>query len=218
MTEREIVRYRAAAETCNACPLKAACTPGESGRTISRPWHEDIMEGVRAYHDTPGYAKAMRNRHVWPEPLFAEAKQWHGLRQFRLRDLEKVTMEGLFIAAGQNLKRWLAATGWGHRDAPCGSLAALARLSAAPFPMLCVRAAAGSPRMTKTCPSEAAASPSDHSLIRKPFSTGWVLMFRSLWRSLSGTRVAAYMAIKPIEHPAVVFRHRSLLSSPVLWC
>jgi transposase len=124
LTEREIVLYRAEAATCNACPLKAACTAGESGRTISRSWHEETLERVRAYHDTPGYAKAMRKRQVWPEPLFAEAKQWHGLRKFRLRGLEKVNMEGLLIAAGQNLKRWLAATGWGRRDAPSGSLTA----------------------------------------------------------------------------------------------
>ena len=34
-------------------------------------------------------------------------------------------IQGLLIAAGQNLKRLLAATGWGRRHAPCGSLLAL---------------------------------------------------------------------------------------------
>jgi hypothetical protein len=63
----------------------------------------------------------MRKRKVWPEPLFGDAKQWHGLRQFRLRGLNRVNMEGLLIAAGQNLKRWLAATGWGRRHGPTGS-------------------------------------------------------------------------------------------------
>jgi hypothetical protein len=33
-------------------------------------------------------------------------------------------IQGLLIAAGQNLKRFLAATGWGRRNAPCGSLVA----------------------------------------------------------------------------------------------
>ena len=36
-------------------------------------------------------------------------------------------IQGLLIAAGQNLKRFLAATGWGQRHAPCGSLLALPR-------------------------------------------------------------------------------------------
>ena len=50
----------------------------------------------------------MRKRQVWVEPLFAEAKDWHGLRRFRLRGLEKVNSEALLIAAGQNLKRLLS--------------------------------------------------------------------------------------------------------------
>ncbi len=43
--------------------------------------------------------------------------------EFRLRGLQEVNMEGLFIATGQNLKRWLSATGWGRRHGPTGSLA-----------------------------------------------------------------------------------------------
>jgi hypothetical protein len=76
-----------------------------------------------------GVQEAMRKRQVWVEPLFAEAKLRHGLRRFRRRGLENVNIEGLLIAAGQNLKRWLADTGWGRRHAPCGSLLALPRES-----------------------------------------------------------------------------------------
>ena len=42
------------------------------------------------------------------EPLFAEAKDRHGSRRFRLRRSGKVNAEALFIAAGQNIKRLLA--------------------------------------------------------------------------------------------------------------
>jgi hypothetical protein len=49
----------------------------------------------------------MRKRGVWVEPLFGEAKQFHRLRRFRLRRLQKVNIEGLMVAAGQNLKRLL---------------------------------------------------------------------------------------------------------------
>ena len=45
---------------------------------------------------------------MWAEPLFAEAKEWHGSRRFRLRRLEKVNAETLMIAAGQNVKRLVA--------------------------------------------------------------------------------------------------------------
>jgi hypothetical protein len=44
---------------------------------------------------------------VWIEPLFGEAKEFHGLRRFRLRRLRKVNIEGVMVAAGQNLKRLL---------------------------------------------------------------------------------------------------------------
>ena len=67
------------------------------------------------------------SRHSWVEPLFAEAKDWHGLRRLRLRGLRNANIHGLLIAAGQNLKRYLAASGWGRRHAPCGSLLALPR-------------------------------------------------------------------------------------------
>jgi transposase len=120
--EKELIGYVAEPAVCNACPVKAACTPGKTGRHVHRSLHEAYLDRVRAYHATESYKRAMRKRSVWIEPLFGEAKQGHGLRQFRLRGLAKVNTEGLLTAAGQNLKRWLAATGWGRRHAPCGAL------------------------------------------------------------------------------------------------
>jgi transposase len=120
----EVTVYQADAATCNACPVKAACTGSMRGRQVGRSFHAAYFDRVRAYHQTAAYQKAMRKRAVWVEPLFGEAKDWHGLRRFRLRGLQKVNIEGLRIAAGQNLKRYLAAKGWGRRQAPCGSLVA----------------------------------------------------------------------------------------------
>jgi transposase len=120
-----VIVYRADAATCNACPLKAECTESSRGRILHRSLFADYLDRVRSYHTTEAYKKAMRKRQVWVEPLFAEAKLWHGLRRFRRRGLENVNIEGLLIAAGQNLKRLLVATGWGRRHAPCGSLVAL---------------------------------------------------------------------------------------------
>jgi hypothetical protein len=119
----EVVRYQAEAATCNACPVKDACTTSTTGRQIHRSFYADQLERVRAYHTAAPYQKAMRKRAVWVEPLFGEAKEWHGLRTFRLRGLWKVNCEGLRIAAGQNLKRWLSRMGWGRRHGPAGSLA-----------------------------------------------------------------------------------------------
>ena len=91
------------------------------------------MDRVRGYHATEPFAKAMRKRKVWVEPLFAEAKDWHGLRRFRLRGLVKVNGEALLIAAGQNLKRLLSRCGWGRRPWPNGA-AGLALPAPAPAP------------------------------------------------------------------------------------
>ena len=76
---------------------------------------------MRGYHQTKPYATAMRKRRVWVEPRFAEAKNWHGLRRFRLRGLARVNSEALPIAAGQNLKRLLGQWGWGRRPFPGGA-------------------------------------------------------------------------------------------------
>lgn len=79
------------------------------------------MERGRSDHATASYAKAMRKRKVWVEPVFAAAKPWHGLARFRRRGLPKVKVEALLIAAGQNLKRLLSKQGWGRRPWPGGA-------------------------------------------------------------------------------------------------
>jgi transposase len=118
-------RYHATAGTCNACPLKAQCTPGHTGRSVVRHEAEAFFDRVRSYHQTEAYQKAMRKRAVWVEPLFGEAKAWHGLRQFRLRRLWRVNCEALLTASGQNLKRLLSHHGWGRRPLPSGTAALL---------------------------------------------------------------------------------------------
>ncbi|HVG97642.1 MAG TPA: transposase [Chloroflexota bacterium] len=97
------------------------------GRSLTRSFYAAYFDRVRAYQGTPAYEKCLRKRKVWVEPLFGEAKQWHGLGRFRLRSLAKVTTETLPCAAGQNLKRWLVATGWGRRYAACGAQTAPCR-------------------------------------------------------------------------------------------
>ena len=119
-----VIVYRADAAICNACPLKVECTESSRGRILHRSLYAEYLDKVRGYHATEPYKKAMRKRQLWVEPLFAEAKLWHGLRRFRIRGLANANIEGLLVA-GQNLKRFLAATGWGRRQAPCGSLEAL---------------------------------------------------------------------------------------------
>lgn len=113
--------YQADATICNACRLKDQCTASSRGRQVRRHVNEAYIERVRRYHETARCQKAIRKRSVWVEPLFGEAKQWHGLRRFRLRRLRKVNGEALLTATGQNLKRLLSKRGWGQRHWPSGA-------------------------------------------------------------------------------------------------
>jgi len=113
-TERQR-RYRAYVKDCNVCPLRAQCTPNKQGRSLCRSVDEAYLDRVRAYQQTEPYKKALRKRSVWVEPLFAEGKDWHGMRRLRLRELKRVNCEALMRAAGQNLKRLLKKRGGKHR-------------------------------------------------------------------------------------------------------
>lgn len=113
--------YQAEASSCTRCPLKANCTKSQEGRLMRRSFDEAYVERVRGYHETSAYRQVYRKRKMWVEPLFGEAQEWHGLRRFRLRSLEKVNGEAVLTATGQNLKRYLAALGWGRRHFPCGA-------------------------------------------------------------------------------------------------
>jgi transposase len=116
----EVVVYQAEGATCRACPVKAACTESDQGRQVRRSFYVEYLDRVRGYHQTAVYEQAMAKRKVWVEPLFGEAKDWHGLRRFRLRRLWKVNAEALLTATGQNLKRLLRQRGWGRRPWPHG--------------------------------------------------------------------------------------------------
>lgn len=115
--------YKADAALCNACPAKAKCTTGHTGRSLRRSFFHEYLERAARYRQMEAYRKALRKRHVWVEPLFGEGKQWHGMQRFRLRGLEKVNIEGLMRAAGQNIKRLLKANRWQKPHKPAGSAA-----------------------------------------------------------------------------------------------
>jgi len=104
---RRLTVYKTKAGTCEECELKPKCTDNKTGRQVLRYFDERYVDRVRAYRGTFPYEKALRKRRVWVEPLFAEAKDRHGMRRFRLRRLERVNVEALLVASGQNVKRLL---------------------------------------------------------------------------------------------------------------
>jgi transposase len=112
---RNQVLYKTEPGTCNSCSMRPRCTDNKTGRQVLRHRDERYVDRVKSYRGTFAYEKALRKRRVWVEPLFGEAKDWHGLRRFRLRRLEKVNIEALLIASGQNIKRLVAARDQGPR-------------------------------------------------------------------------------------------------------
>ncbi len=121
--EGKVTTYQAKASSCETCELRPRCTSNKLGRNLKRGPLEGYLDRVRNYAGTYPYEKALRKRKVWIEPLFAEAKDWHALRRFRLRRLKKVNIEALLIASGQNLKRLL--TFGGRRPKKLAQAAAL---------------------------------------------------------------------------------------------
>ena len=112
----KVITYRAKASSCRACWLREQCTSNKVGRSLRGGPLEGYVDRVRAYRGTEPYEKALRKRAVWVEPLFGEAKEWHGMDKFRLRMLEKANIEALIVAAGQNTKRLVAAHGRGPKS------------------------------------------------------------------------------------------------------
>jgi transposase len=88
----QVFIYSANASVCNECLVKKDCTDSKSGRHIFRSFFQEDLDRVKAYQETEAYQKAMRKRALWTEPLFGEAKQFHRLRRFRLRGLEKTNI------------------------------------------------------------------------------------------------------------------------------
>jgi len=125
--------YQAEAAVCNTCPIKGQCTASANGRQIFRFFFESYLDEVKGYRELPAHRRALRKRKVWLEPLFGEAKVLHGLRRFRLRGLHKVNMEGLTVAAGQNLKRLLNHRGTGRWPTPASPALILRLLSSRPI-------------------------------------------------------------------------------------
>jgi hypothetical protein len=98
---RRLTVYKANADTCEACELRPRCTENKTGHQVLRYFDEAYVDRIRAYRGTFPYEKALRKRRVWVKPLFAEAKDRHGLRRFRLRRLEKVNIESLLVATSR---------------------------------------------------------------------------------------------------------------------
>ena len=93
---------------CKACPLKEKCCPNSSKRHLSRTIFYKEYERLSLRLKTPGARRAYVLRKTGPEPLFAEAKMYHGLSKFMTRGLDRCQKNSIMIASVQNLKRLMS--------------------------------------------------------------------------------------------------------------
>jgi transposase len=105
-TERKRGRrlYQAGRSVCRQCPRRSECTPGKY-RTVKVTAHHAALIRLRADSKTDDFQQLYRTRAPGIEGVFAEAKQWHGLRRAWRRGLTKMRIQCLLIAAVINFKR-----------------------------------------------------------------------------------------------------------------
>jgi hypothetical protein len=95
--------YYSTVKRCRECSQKNRCTRGKD-RTIAIHTCEPARQRARALGETPAFAISQRARRK-VEALFAELKNYIGLRRLRLPRMRFVREQFYLAATAQNLKR-----------------------------------------------------------------------------------------------------------------
>jgi IS5 family transposase len=96
--------YAAPRGVCSKCKIKTKCTRSPQ-RQLRVGMYHGALRRLRAYSKTEDFRQLYRRRAPVIEGIFAEAKQWHGLRQAWRRGLSKMRIQSYLIATVLNLKR-----------------------------------------------------------------------------------------------------------------
>jgi transposase len=97
-------RYGVLPSVCCQCKLKDQCTKANRRQLKVSKNHAALVR-LRTDSKTESFKKLYRNRAPVIEGVFAEAKEWHGLRRAWRRGISKMRIQCLLIAAVINLKR-----------------------------------------------------------------------------------------------------------------
>jgi len=100
--------YRAQKADCQNCPLKEQCCPqSDKGRGLLRSVEEPQVQAFRQKMHSAEAKEIYRQRSAVAEFPNAWIKAKLGLRQFRLRGLDKVTLEALWACLTYNIQQWI---------------------------------------------------------------------------------------------------------------
>jgi transposase len=104
---RQRRKYRGSQAVCQRCLLKARCTSGVQ-RCLNVSVHHGALVRLRADSRTDSFRQLYRSRAPVVEGVFAEGKQWHGLRRAWRRGLSNMKVQSLIVMTVLNLKRLAA--------------------------------------------------------------------------------------------------------------
>jgi DDE family transposase len=108
MAEGAARQYQARGSDCRACPHFGVCTKSKTGRSVSVPVHEELIQANRERVRTPELRPLLQIRRQRGEGPFGYFKQYGGLGRFMGRGLSYATKKTLIAAVGWNLLRLLA--------------------------------------------------------------------------------------------------------------
>ena len=87
--------YRPRVSDCMVCPLKSSCFPTTKLRSLVRPVEQMYVDKAQRWLVSETAKRSIKQRPLYVEWVFAEAKTMHGLDRIRHRGLEKATIQGL---------------------------------------------------------------------------------------------------------------------------
>lgn len=106
-------KYQCVPRFCGVCALKPQCTRA-TFRSLNASIHHAALVRLRADSKSSSFWAFYRRRCQVIERVFAESKQWHGLRRAWRRGLRKMLIQSLLVASVLNFKRLATAfpAGW----------------------------------------------------------------------------------------------------------
>ena len=101
--------YRA--KRCEGCPVRGLCHKGKGPRAIEvNHRNNELRAKARELLDSDEGLRHRSLRPIEPEAVFGQIKFDHGFKRFRLRSLEKVSVEFGLVALAHNLRKYAEKT------------------------------------------------------------------------------------------------------------
>ena len=99
------------AKRCDGCPMRGQCHKGKGPRTIEvNRRNNELRAKARELLDSEEGLRHRSKRPIEPEAVFGQIKFDHGYKRFRLKSLEKVSVEFGLVALAHNLRKYAKKT------------------------------------------------------------------------------------------------------------